>query len=675
MMTTGNRWLAALAAGGLVALSAPKTEAFCGFYVSGADGKLFNNATEVVLMREGTRTVLSMQNSYQGPPEDFAMVVPVPVVLQKESVKTLPSDVFERVDKLTAPRLVEYWEQDPCPKNQGIGLGSIGTIGGGAGTGTGQGLGGGRAEASVKIEAQFEVGEYEIVILSASDSVGLDGWLHEHHYKIPDGAEPALRPYVQSGWKFFVARVDPKKVSFEKGRATLSPLRFHYDADTFSLPVRLGLLNSPGTQDLIVHVLSPKERYEVANFPNVTIPTNLDVSEAARPRFGTFYATLFDKTLEKNPGAVVTEYAWESSSCDPCPTPPLNALDLATLGADELPSTAGKVMGAAPRALATTGKVTAKGLPPDVATRVLRMSATPLLRPCMMEAMQGGTTQEPQLEVALTLGARGEVTRVKAKPGKQADPRLAACAERRLMKASFPAPEGGKGGSVVASLNLSFRAPPSRISFTLTRLHARYDSKSLGEDLVFRAAKPIAGGREFLTEADGGRKLEQGSKLDGRNNFQARYAIRHPWKGAVACKAPRRGVWGGPPSGAAPPPEAARDLAMSPRAAAEFVSFLGAGRGEDDIIRTATLLPGAIVSSPNPPVVTPPASSSAEPAPSASAAPSAAPLAAPPAPPPPPTKGGCAGCQASSAGPTGAVAGVIAALFSALARRRRRAAG
>src|SRR5262249_19507519 len=102
---------------GLATLLVPAaSHAFCGFYVGGADAKLFNNATLVVLMREGQRTVLSMQNNYQGPPENFAMVVPVPVVLQEENVKTLPRDVFDRVDQLTAPRLVEYWEQDPCPK-------------------------------------------------------------------------------------------------------------------------------------------------------------------------------------------------------------------------------------------------------------------------------------------------------------------------------------------------------------------------------------------------------------------------------------------------------------------------------------------------------------------------------------------------------------------------------
>ena len=97
-----------------VTLSAASAHAFCGFYVAGGGAELFNNATQVVLMREGTKTVLSMQNNYQGPPADFAMVIPVPIVLKKENVKTLPKEIFGRVDTLAAPRLVEYWEMDPC---------------------------------------------------------------------------------------------------------------------------------------------------------------------------------------------------------------------------------------------------------------------------------------------------------------------------------------------------------------------------------------------------------------------------------------------------------------------------------------------------------------------------------------------------------------------------------
>jgi hypothetical protein len=110
-MLRGVSILTLVALGAVVPAGA---RAFCGFFVAGGDAKLINNASQVVLMRKGNRTVMTMSNNYQGPAEDFAMVVPVPVVLKKEDVKTLPMDVFDRVDSLSAPRLVEYWEQDPC---------------------------------------------------------------------------------------------------------------------------------------------------------------------------------------------------------------------------------------------------------------------------------------------------------------------------------------------------------------------------------------------------------------------------------------------------------------------------------------------------------------------------------------------------------------------------------
>ncbi len=311
-------------------------EAFCGFYVGGADAKLFANASQVVLMREGTRTVLSMQNDYQGPPESFAMVVPVPVVLQKENVKTLPRELFARIDQLDAPRLVEYWEADPCAPSRHAEhksgaarpAGAVQKPAPGAST----------ADVGVTIEAEFTVGEYDVVVLGAKDSSGLDAWLRREGYKIPEGSEPFLRPYVASGSKFFVAKVDVSKVKMQGKHTTLSPLRFHYDAAELTVPIRLGLVNSAGTQDLIVHVLGKGHRYEVANYPNVTIPTNLDVAENAKDKFGSFYAALFDRALAKTPKAVVTEYAWDAGSCDPCPSPPLSDAELVTLGADVMPS-------------------------------------------------------------------------------------------------------------------------------------------------------------------------------------------------------------------------------------------------------------------------------------------------------------------------------------------------
>jgi hypothetical protein len=553
----------------LAALSAaPRAaEAFCGFYVGGADATLFNNATQVVLMREGTKTVLSMQNNYQGPPANFAMVVPVPVVLQKENVKTLPREVFERVDRLAAPRLVEYWEQDPCaPQTE---LESKRFSGGPVRNRVL--LKSSESAHGVTIEAQFTVGEYEIVILSAKDSLGLDTWLRQEKYKIPDGAEPILRPYVQSGMKFFVAKVDVSKVRFEGGMAMLSPLRFSYDTDSFNLPVRLGLMNSAGTQDLIVHILARGQRYEVANYKNTFIPTNIDVAPSARDKFGSFYAALFDRTLEKNPGAVVTEYSWDASSCDPCPSPALRPDELATLGAD----------------VAFGGAAAPPGRP-----------IVPMPRPGGPRAPKPGTPVTP--------------------------PRF------------FPS------------------------GFVLTRLHARYQKNTLGDDLVFAAAPPIEGGREWLI----GDKLEKGSRPGGVNNFQGRYAIRHSWTGPIACASPHRGVWGGNPSGA--PPSAlgrqaqpALNLAFASRDGIQLAAMV---RETVPEIGLDVLLPGAPVEPA--PVATPPAPVPTRPG-SATVVPAD------------PQAGGCAGCvvgaPSSDTNPskTG-IAALMAALFAYVRAGRRR---
>ncbi len=560
-----KRLLATLAALATVGV-AHEASAFCGFYVGGADAKLFNNATQVVLMREGTRTVLSMQNNYEGPPSNFAMVVPVPVVLQKENVKTLSREIFQKIDNLSAPRLVEYWEQDPCAPEQAkpsIGLGGLRPMAApAAARAEDKGLG-------VKIEAQFTVGEYEIVILSAKDASGLETWLKQQKYSIPEGAAPYFKPYIQSGSKFFVAKVNAEKVKFEKGMAMLSPLRFHYDAETFQLPVRLGLMNAKGAQDLIVHILAKQQRYEVSNYPNVTIPTNYDVSENAKGDFGAFYAALFDKTVEKTPKAVVTEYAWDASTCDPCPGPALYPQDFASLGADVLPSA---------EALAKPAPA-GSGAPNAPLTLPRRPGSSPLA--------------PRNIGPAMPMSRR-------------------------------PMPYGG---------------------YTITRLHARYTKETLGEDLVFKAAPAIVGGREMRV---GGADLEHGSQPSpyGMNNFQGRYAVRHPWTGAIACEHPQRSLWGGPPAGASGGQAVpARDTAFAPRGAVQLASYLRSAVPE------LSLEPQGAPVSANP-------ASSAAPAPTATSATT-------PGAPPPGAKSSC-----SLAGADGGSMLVLGAALGLLGRRR-----
>ncbi|MGM0557912.1 MAG: DUF2330 domain-containing protein, partial [Myxococcota bacterium] len=327
-----TRTLAAIAIVAVSVAFASPAEAFCGFYVSDGDSKLYNDATRVSLLRHDKTTVLSMQNNYKGPAEDFAMVVPVPVVLKKKQVKLVDNELFSRLDKLTSPRLVEYWERDPCERGErGIGGASIGAVGSVAFGAAGAVR---RGSGKVTVENEFKVGPYDVVILSSTESTALESWLEGHNYNIPDGAAPYFKPYVQGGQYFFVAKVNLDEVTYKDGEAVLSPLRFHYESDDFELPVRLGLINSKGAQDLIAFVMARGQRYRVANLPNATIPTNLTVKKATKKGFASFYSELFDQVLRENPQAVVTEYAWETSKCDPCPTNSLRPHELRELGGD-----------------------------------------------------------------------------------------------------------------------------------------------------------------------------------------------------------------------------------------------------------------------------------------------------------------------------------------------------
>jgi hypothetical protein len=284
--------------------AAPVFPVCCGMFIARTESARFNDALQFVVFRDGSHTIMSVQNRYRGPVEEFALLVPVPVVLGPDQVKVLDRSVFDFFEKTTSPTLVHMQEQDPCFRpddRDGVGSGPPGS---------------GMAGGSVTVESEFIVGEYQVAVLSASDAAGLDGWLKTNGYAIPPGAEAQLRPYVEAGSKFFVAKVDPTKVTFVDGAAMLSPLRFEYDAPDVTLPVRLSAANSDGVQDVIVYTIATS-RLEAANRPNTTIPTGLVVTPAAAKDFGGFYAALYRRTLATAKGVVITEYAQQLYHVDP----------------------------------------------------------------------------------------------------------------------------------------------------------------------------------------------------------------------------------------------------------------------------------------------------------------------------------------------------------------------
>ncbi|MBT8447546.1 MAG: DUF2330 domain-containing protein, partial [Gammaproteobacteria bacterium] len=302
--------------------------AFCGFYVARADTSLYNRASQVVLVRDDDRTVITMASDFHGDVNDFAMVVPVPVIPEREQIHVTDRAIIQHLDAYTAPRLVEYFDDDPCRhlhRLEEFARADMMMAPAAAGAKRARQLG-------VTIEAEYTVGEYDIVILSAKQSDGLTTWLTENGYRLPDGAGPVIRSYLKQNMRFFVARVNLGEQQ-RLGYKYLRPLQIAYESPKFMLPIRLGTVNAEGKQELYVYALTRKGRVETRNYRTVKMPTGMTLPASIKDDFAGFYRAMFtEQTRRNNDNAVFLEYAWDMNWCDPCAADPLSDAELAELG-------------------------------------------------------------------------------------------------------------------------------------------------------------------------------------------------------------------------------------------------------------------------------------------------------------------------------------------------------
>jgi hypothetical protein len=298
--------------------------------VGKANGTLHNRTSKVVLVHHEDKTVISIMSDYQGDLAQFAMVVPVPVVLQRGQIHIGDAAVIKHLEDYSAPRLVEYDDPNPCQMYYPRAMGA-------PASGALMAQNAAKAEESakalgVKIEAQYTVGEYDIVILSALQSDGLQAWLTQNGYRIPPGAGAALAPYIRDGMKFFVAKVNLKEQA-KTGLDYLRPIQFAFESPKFMLPIRLGMVNAAGPQDLVIYLLTENGRVETTNYRTIEMPTGTDVPQFVRDDFAKTYQAIFNRQVKLNQmRGVFTEYVWNMNWCDPCAAPPLSHDDLRALG-------------------------------------------------------------------------------------------------------------------------------------------------------------------------------------------------------------------------------------------------------------------------------------------------------------------------------------------------------
>jgi hypothetical protein len=312
----------------LAQLATAPASAFCGFYVAQADSKLFNSSSKVVLARDGDQTAITMASDFEGDAREFAVVVPVPTFIERKQIGVVDPKTIDHLDHYTAPRLVEYHDDDPCqrlmltasamptaPMARSVQDVAV------------------QKKYGVTIEASYDVGEYDVLILSANESNGLVNWLTDNKYRIPQGAEDVLGSYIKQNMRFFVAKVNVERMK-GLGNNYLRPLQVRYQSLKFMVPLRLGTVNAKGPQDLIVYALTRNGRIESTNYRTVKIPSDIDIPLYVKDEFGPFYKAVFERAVSReNMRAVFVEYAWDMGWCDPCAAEPLSNKELVELGA------------------------------------------------------------------------------------------------------------------------------------------------------------------------------------------------------------------------------------------------------------------------------------------------------------------------------------------------------
>ena len=484
-MKLGRFSFSALLGACLSLLTVVPAQAFPGFLASKTKTEIKINSTQIVVMKKGNATAVSVTSDYEGPLEPFAMVLLVPADVTADRVATLKREFVDRIDSISAPRFHEYWEQDPCDagpveqewqRSMKADASSAFLGGGDAPTGTQKVA----KELSLDVEAKKKEGEYTFTLLGKDEPVG--AWLKSKGYAAPEGAERAIEPYVQGGMRVVVAQVDTNRIELVGGdRAQLSPIRFWTEQPYDTIPDRVGLINSGGgKQELIVYVLDPEQRYESKNYKNLFPPTNVEVDFAVKERIGEFYAALHDIILQKSPGSFLNEYAWSADGCgQPCATEPLMISELLSLGGD----------------------VFEQSVPKEEK------------QPKPAEP----TKEEADAFKEATKDLKPKERKAKEKQDKE---------DRKTVAAR--------------------QALVARHKYVLSRMHYRYDDKSLPNDPKIG---PASGAVEGGVATPKGQKAEATTEVlpAAQNKYQVRYNNFHPWVPVIQCPSPERYRWGKAP--------------------------------------------------------------------------------------------------------------------------------
>ncbi len=239
------------------------------------------------------REVLLLQTTYQGPSEDFAWVIPVPGRPGKEDVFSASTDLLDVAFGQSAPR-VKTTIHDPLEAEYG---GMAGGFPPSAPPPPGvEGL----AEApSVTVHERFEMGKYDVAVLSATGTQVLVDWLRENGYQVPENTQDTLGIYVDKSWYFVALRILPAEATKDPIIEDVEPIGIRFATEQLVYPLTISRASSRQKTEILLVVLS-EAPVVCDQLKDVQLPLDVQHPE------GSSYATIRRQALEtQGPGCVV----------------------------------------------------------------------------------------------------------------------------------------------------------------------------------------------------------------------------------------------------------------------------------------------------------------------------------------------------------------------------------
>ena len=483
--------LLALAAVGAATSSNTTAWAFPGVLVGVTPRPPQVSTTELVVMQQGGLSVVTLSVDYLGPFERFALLVLVPRDVERQRLKTVKHEFIARLEQLTAPRVFEFWEQDPCVpgpaqqawqehvrvKNRGFLTPDVMPP----------------RDAHYPVSNELSIpaapvfketeNEFSYQLLRPKSSAELQRWLEKRGYRIVPGTLEPLIDRLESDVQILVAEVAVDRAELIDGEhLQLGGIRYWSRRPLLPILESLGRENLGPQHDLFVYTLHREHRFQPAHQKHLFAPTNLKVTAALGARVGLLYNTLFERLLSRAPGAAVTEFVGPSEECgEPCSNAPLELRELLTFGGDVLEAT----------------------LPHD--ERVPHDERLPKQRPPSAPAS------------ALAAAPAGSAPGAAPPPDREqreTEQRLAA--KRALL---------------------------ARQRYVVTRLHLRGSAKTPLTDLELAGTDAHQSGGYGVPRGPNA-ELPRGVRPSPTSRYQVRFHAEHPWQGALPCAKPERFRWG-----------------------------------------------------------------------------------------------------------------------------------